>query len=61
MNALSRIVPYENIEKRHTLFYTSFISQFNYRPLLYMCHSSAKKPKKTRQNKPYLQRQDNCF
>ena len=46
MNALSRIVPYVNIEKRHTLFYTSFISQFNDRPLIYMCHSSAKKTKK---------------
>ena len=46
MNALSRTVPYVNIEKRHTLFNTSFISQFNYRPLIYMCHSSAKRTKK---------------
>ena len=34
MNALSRIVPYMNIEKRPTLLNTIFISQFNYCSLI---------------------------
>ena len=43
MNALSRIIPYLNITKRRTLLNTFFISQFDYCPVTWMCHSRAKK------------------
>ena len=46
MNALSRIVPYMNIEKRRTLLSTFFTSLFNYCPLIWICHSRAKKRSK---------------
>ena len=42
MNALSRVIPYLNITKRRTLLKTSFISLFNYCPLIWLCHSRAK-------------------
>ena len=45
MNVLSRIVPYMNITKRRTLLNTLFISQFNYFPVIWMCHSRAKNNK----------------
>ena len=42
MNALFRIAPYMNIEKRRTLLSTFFISQFNYCHLIWMSQSSKK-------------------
>ena len=44
MNALSRIIPYLNITKR-SLLNTFFMSQFNYRPLTWMCLNRAKNNK----------------
>ena len=38
INALSRIAPYMNIGKRRLLMNSFFRSQFNYCPLLWMCH-----------------------
>ena len=46
-NAFSRSLPYMNIEKRRNLLKTLFISQFNYCPLIWMCHSCAKNNKIT--------------
>ena len=55
MNALSRIVPYMNIEKWRTLLNIFFISQFNYCPLIHsMCHSSAKNNKIKGVHETYL-------
>ena len=54
MNALSRIVPYMNIEKWRTLLNIFFISQFNYCPLIQMCHSSAKNNKIKGVHETYL-------
>ena len=45
MNALSRVIPCINITKWRTLLNTFFISQFNYCPLIWMCHSRAKNNK----------------
>ena len=45
MNTLSRVIPYMNITKQRTLLKTFFISQFNYCPLIWMCHSHAKNEK----------------
>ena len=45
MNALSRLILYMNITKPRTLLNTFFISQFNYCPLTWMCHSRAKNNK----------------
>ena len=45
MNALSRVIPYMNITKRRSLLNTFFMSQFNYCPLTWMCHSRAKNNK----------------
>ena len=42
MNTLSKVIPYTNITKRRTLLNTFCISQFNYCPLTWMCHSRAK-------------------
>ena len=39
VNVLSRITPYMNIAKRKLLMNSFFISQFNYCPLIWMCHS----------------------
>ena len=39
LNALARISPYMNIKKRKTLFNAFFMSQFNYCPLVWMCHN----------------------
>ena len=41
INALSRIAPYMNIGKRRLLMNSFFRSQFNYCPLLWMCHHSS--------------------
>ena len=38
INALSRIAPYMNIGKRRLLMNSFFASQFNYCPLVWMCH-----------------------
>ena len=38
INALSRIAPYMNIAKRRLLMNSFFASQFNYCPLVWMCH-----------------------
>ena len=38
INALSRIASYMNIEKRRLLMNSFFASQFNYCPLVWMCH-----------------------
>ena len=38
INALSRIAPYMNIGKRRLLMNSFFTSQFNYCPLVWMCH-----------------------
>ena len=46
MNVLFRVIPYMNITKRHSLLNIFFMSQFNYCPLTWMCHSRAKKKKK---------------
>ena len=45
MNPLSRVIPYMNITKRRTLLKKFFISQFNYCPLIWMCHSRTKNNK----------------
>ena len=45
MNVLFRIIPYMNITKRRSLLNTFFMSQFNYCPLTWMCHSRAKNNK----------------
>ena len=39
VNVLSRITPYMNIAKKKLLMNSFFISQFNYCPLIWMCHS----------------------
>ena len=39
VNALSRILPYINFEKRRILMNSFFTSQFNYCPLVWMFHS----------------------
>ena len=39
INALARIAPFININKRHILTNSFFRSQFNYCPLIWMCHS----------------------
>ena len=38
INALSRIAPYMNAEKRRLLLNSFFASQFNYCPFVWMCH-----------------------
>ena len=38
VNVLYRITPYMNIDKRKLLMNSFFISQFNYCPLIWMCH-----------------------
>ena len=45
INALSRVIPYMNITKWPSLLNTFFMSQFNYCPLTWMCHSRAKNNK----------------
>ena len=45
MNALSGVIPYINITNRRSLLNTFFISQFNYCPLTWMCHSRAQNNK----------------
>ena len=39
INALARIAPFININKRRILMNSYFRSQFNYCPLIWMCHS----------------------
>ena len=39
INALARIAPFININKRRILMNSFFRSQFNYCPLIWMCHS----------------------
>ena len=39
INVLARIEPFVNINKRHILMNSIFRSQFNYCPLIWMCHS----------------------
>jgi len=39
LNALARISPYLDINKKQTLFNAFFFSQFSYCPLIWMCHS----------------------
>ena len=38
VHVLARITPYINIPKRKLVMNSLFISQFNYCPLLWMCH-----------------------
>ena len=38
LNALARIIPYMNLEKRKLIVNAFFDSQFNYSPLIWMCH-----------------------
>ena len=45
MNALPIVLPYMNITKQRTLLKTFSISQFNYCPLTWICHSHAKNNK----------------
>ena len=45
MNGLSRVIPYMNITKRRSILNKFFMSQFNYCPLTWMCHSHAKNNK----------------
>ena len=39
VNVLARIAPYMNIPKRKLIMNSFFTSQFNYCPLVWMCHS----------------------
>ena len=39
LRALARVTPYMAIEKKKVLMNSFFDSQFNYRPLVWMCHS----------------------
>ena len=39
LNALARLTPYRESEKSHMLVNAFFISQFNYCPVIRMCHS----------------------
>ena len=39
INVLSRITPYMNLTKRKLLMNSFFTSQFNYCPLVWMCHN----------------------
>ena len=39
LSALSRIIPYMDNQKAKILMKTFFLSQFNYCPLVWMCHS----------------------
>ena len=39
VNVLSRITPYMNLTKRKLLMNSFFASQFNYCPLVWMCHN----------------------
>ena len=45
MNAFSRVIPYMNIKKWRSLLNTFFMSQFNYCPLTWICHSRAENNK----------------
>ena len=45
MNVLSAVIPYMNVTKWHSLLNTFFMSQFNYCPLTWICHSRAKNNK----------------
>ena len=41
LNALARLTPYMKLGKRRMLMNAFFISQFNYCPVIWMCHSRA--------------------
>ena len=42
LNALSRIAPYMVFKKKRLLVNVFFMSQFNYCPLIWMCHNRTK-------------------
>ena len=48
INALARIAPLTNINKRRILMNSFFRSQFNYCPLMWMCHSRSNNRKLNR-------------
>ena len=39
LNALARLTPYTELGKRRMLVNVFFISQFNYCPVIWLCHS----------------------
>ena len=41
LNALVRLILYMKLEKKRMLIDAFFISQFNYCPIIWMCHSRA--------------------
>ena len=45
LNALSRIAPYMDFNKKRLLVNVFFMSQFNYCPLIWVCHNSTKNNK----------------
>ena len=54
INALARTTPFININKRRILMNSFFRSQFNYCPLIWMCHSRTNNRKINRLHKRCL-------
>ena len=54
VHVLERIKPYMSIPKRKLLMNSSYISQFNYCPLVWMCHSRLMNNKINRVHKKCL-------
>ena len=54
LNALARLIPYMELGKRRMLMNVFFNSQFNYCPVIWMCHSRALNNKINRLHERYL-------
>lgn len=55
LNALSKVTPYMDFSRRRMLINASFLPQFSYSSLVWMCHSHTKNNKTTRPHKRCLQ------
>ena len=51
LNALARITPYMDLNKKRLLLNAFFMSQFNYCQLVWMCHNHTKNNKINRLHK----------
>ena len=51
LNALARITPHMDLNKKRLLLNVFFMSQFNYCQLVWMCHNHTKNNKKNRLHK----------
>ena len=54
INALARVAPFINLNKRRILMNSFFRSQFNYCPLIWMCHNRINSGKINRLHERYL-------